>query len=189
MQADRIANKAKAVEPDENDEENRDALDKLIAQLRNGDGMGRKRKTRRTAGARGTAAPAVPLTLNTDALLANHTGDTVDLARDMLHRLKSDGFDAALPGTPTTPTPTATSMSMRRTRRMRDTASVAALARLEEQQLSEPSRTSDDSITPLGTQPPVDLHSIEQDTDGASLGPPVHSDSSDHDPEPSSSSS
>ena len=58
--------------------------------------------------------PSAPLTLTTDALLesSSNGSDTVDIARDMLARLKSDGFEAV---TPTSPLPT----PARRSRRAR----------------------------------------------------------------------
>jgi cytokinesis protein len=90
------AREAAAVDDAENDA----VLDNLLAKLRNGDNVGRKaRRTRQGAANR----PAAPLDLSGASLLASGTGnETVDLARDMLARLKSDGFDAITPTSPTT---------------------------------------------------------------------------------------
>ena len=115
------------------------------------------RKTRRTRPRdRKSAAPTptAPLTLNTDVLLSAKSGDTADLARDMLMRLKSDGFETMTPSTPT-------AASRRRTRRKRDSEGVAALAALEES-ISPGGPLRDDLDTPIGTGPPITLDSIEE---------------------------
>ena len=90
------ANKLKAAEQPEQTEEDNAALDNLLEKLRNGDSVGRKaRRSRKSTAPR---APAAPLTLNTDVLLSAKSGDdTVDIARDMLAKLKADGFDALTP--------------------------------------------------------------------------------------------
>ncbi|KAF8061453.1 hypothetical protein FPV67DRAFT_279876 [Lyophyllum atratum] len=91
-------------------DENSDVLDTLLEKLRNGDTVGRRaRRTRPTADAR----PPAPLSLTLENSLPS--GDTVDLARDMLARLQSDGFTA--PISPTAP------VTQRRRRRRTDTAS------------------------------------------------------------------
>lgn len=75
-------------------------LDNLLEKLRNGDSVGRKRRTRNSE-----RRPAAPLELSAESLLVSGTGnDTADLARDMLARLKSDGFDAITPTSPTSST-------------------------------------------------------------------------------------
>ena len=79
-------------------------LDNLLEKLRNGDNVGRKaRRTRPTAASR----PTPPLDLSGASLLAAGagTGDqTADLARNMLARLQSDGFNATAPTSPTSST-------------------------------------------------------------------------------------
>ena len=84
------------------DAENTAVLDTLLDKLRNGDNIGRKaRRTRPSV----TSRPAAPLDLSAASLLVSGTGnETVDLARDMLARLKSDGFDALPATSPTAPT-------------------------------------------------------------------------------------
>ena len=78
-------------------------LDNLLEKLRNGDSVGRKRRDRQKIDRRG---PTAPLDLNPENLLASGTGnDTADLARDMLARLKSDGFDTTTPTSPTSSGP------------------------------------------------------------------------------------
>ena len=103
------ANREKAKEAAAAEEaENSSVLDTLLEKLRNGDNVGRKaRRARPSASAR----PSAPLNLTPDGLLASGN-DTVDLARDMLARLKSDGFDTLIPSSPT-----AKSMPNRRSRR------------------------------------------------------------------------
>lgn len=135
-------------------EEDNAALDNLLEKLRNGDSVGRKaRRTRKSTAPR---APSVPLTLNTEALLAAKSGDdTVDIARDMLAKLKADGFDAITPSTPT-------ASSMRRPRRKRDTEGVAALAALGESIGSPDGPVPEDSDTTPGSPPPAALDSIEE---------------------------
>ena len=162
-QAEFRANRAKAADAPEPTEEDNAALDNLLAKLRNGDSVGRKaRRTRKSAAARTSSAQ--PLTLNTDVLLQAKSGDeTVDIARDMLMRLKSDGFDALTPSTPT-------AASMRRSRRKRDSEGVAALAALGEsippgEPLDELPEEQDNIATPLGTQPTIILDSIEERPD------------------------
>ncbi|THG99732.1 hypothetical protein EW026_g2656 [Hermanssonia centrifuga] len=96
------------------DSEDTSILDNLLEKLRNGDSVGRKARRARPSTA--NRPVAVPLNLDANGLLAAGTGnDTADLARDMLARLKSDGFDA-LPVSPTTANPP------RRTRRRAPTS-------------------------------------------------------------------
>ena len=159
MQADAKANKAKAADAQPPTEEDNAALDTLLAKLRNGDSVGRKgRRARKTAAARASAV--TPLTLNTDVLLTAKSGDeTVDIARDMLMRLKSDGFETATPSTPT-------AASMRRSRRKRDSEGVAALAAAAmEESMTLSGTSAEDIATPLGAQPSITLDSIEEHPD------------------------
>lgn len=77
--------------------EDTSVLDTLLEKLRNGDSVGRKRRARNSE-----RRPAAPLELKAETLLLADSGnDTVDLARDMLAQLKSDGFDALTPTSPT----------------------------------------------------------------------------------------
>jgi len=90
--------------------EDNQTLDKLLEQLSNGDAVGRwRRKARPSAESR----PLIPSKLALDGSLPGPGNDTADIARDMLARLQSDGFDTFAPSSPTT--------SQRR-RRKRDTA-------------------------------------------------------------------
>jgi cytokinesis protein len=79
--------------------ENDDAsvLDNLLEKLRNGDNVSRRaRRARPTADGQSD----VPLTLVTDGSLSGVGNNAADIARDMLARLKSDGFEAFKPSTP-----------------------------------------------------------------------------------------
>lgn len=98
------------------DAENSAVLDNLLEKLRAGDNIGRKgRRTRPSASSR----PSGPLTLNTEDVLAggNTGNDTADLALNMLAQLKSNGFDAITPSSPTS------SSTPRRPRRRRPSTS------------------------------------------------------------------
>lgn len=81
------------------------ALERILADLRNGDTVTRKARRRRP-----TAEPntTVPLGLNLE--LSNSGNDMSMIARDMLARLKSDGFSAP-------PSPTTSRRRRRRTER------------------------------------------------------------------------
>ncbi|KAL5511448.1 hypothetical protein ACEPAH_4664 [Sanghuangporus vaninii] len=84
-------------------------LDNLLEKLRNGDSVGRK--SRRNRRVKGSSAGSRRQTMDdnepADApfeLSLSEAGDkTVDLARDMLAALKSDGFEAFTPTTPSRP--------------------------------------------------------------------------------------
>jgi cytokinesis protein len=105
------ANRQKVLDastPSEDD----DVLDTLLEKLRNGDTVGRRaRRARPSADNR----PAGPLTLNLNG--STPVGDTADIARDMLARLQSDGFEAFTPASPTV------AVAQRRRRRRAETAS------------------------------------------------------------------
>jgi len=92
------------------EEEDRAALDTLLEKLRNGDTIGR-----RAGRARRVVENRLPLSssLNTDGTHAPDINDTADIARDMLARLQSDGFQTLTPASPTTG-------PKRQTRRRRD---------------------------------------------------------------------
>lgn len=106
------------------DVEDTSALDSLLEKLRTGNGVGRKaRRSRPTASNR----QAAPLTLDAESVLeAGSSGDnTADIARDMLARLKSDGFNAITPSSPTSST---TNRSTRRSRRKLETSGFKGIA-------------------------------------------------------------
>jgi cytokinesis protein len=94
------ANRQKALDVSSTTEnEDTSVLDNLLEKLRNGDTVGRRaRRARPTA----DGQSKVPLTLVPEPGANN---DTVDIARDMLARLKSDGFEAFAPS-PTSPSVT-----------------------------------------------------------------------------------
>lgn len=99
------ANRQKALDaapPVEGD----DVLDNLLEKLRNGDTVGRRaRRARPSAENRAIVPPTLSLNGTSSA-----PDDTVDIARDMLARLQSDGFVA-------TPTPNTSAPPRRRRRR------------------------------------------------------------------------
>jgi len=98
------ANRQKELEtsaPDEDD----NALDRLIENLRNGETITRKSRRRRTGGEKNSTRTA-SLTLD----LSTPGNDTTVIARDMLARLQSDGFVAP-------PSPTMSTHQRRRRRR------------------------------------------------------------------------
>lgn len=72
-----------------------DVLETLLDKLRNGDIVGRRTARRRPVG---ETRSSTPPTVTVDATLGH---DTIDIARDMLARLQSDGFVAAPPASPT----------------------------------------------------------------------------------------
>lgn len=89
-----------------------EALDSLLEKLRAGDGVGRK--ARRPRPSAGNKQPA-PLTLDTQGLSdTGGSSDPANLARDMLARLKSDGFEALTPSSPTAGPSTRASRRSRR---------------------------------------------------------------------------
>jgi cytokinesis protein len=70
------------------------ALDNLLEKLRNGDVVGRRqRRSRRNAESNG---PSETLSFDGSTLA---TGETVEIARDMLAQLKSDGFETSTTAT------------------------------------------------------------------------------------------
>lgn len=117
------AHRQKAIDAAGVDEsEDTAVLDNLLEMLRSGETVGRKtRRTRPNTAAR----PAAPLSLDPEALLAAmDTGnETVDIAKDMLARLQSDGFSTLVPRTSA-----ATLASQRRSRRRLDKGSVDLIA-------------------------------------------------------------
>ena len=104
------------------DNEDTAVLDNLLEKLRSGYTVGRKARRARPNNA---ARPAVPLSLDPEALLAGaETGnETVDIAKDMLARLQSDGFSTQTIGKSST-----SLASQRRSRRRLDKGSVDLIA-------------------------------------------------------------
>ncbi|CCM06758.1 uncharacterized protein FIBRA_09056 [Fibroporia radiculosa] len=92
-------------------------LDDLLEKLRNGESAGRKARRNRSTVSR----PPPPLALSADALLgtAPSGNDTVDIAKDMLARLKSDGFETVPPVSQST----SSSQTARRSRRRQESHS------------------------------------------------------------------
>lgn len=141
-------------------EEDNAVLDSLLEKLK-GDNLGRKRRARPSNGVR----PAVPLTLNLEAMAPVGPGnDTVDIARDMLARLKSDGFEAFTPR-PETPT----SSVGRRTRRRRGSQAVNGEREiggiLLSQEVGEAPLSDEESLVPQqsdtlddSTDPDITVH-------------------------------
>jgi len=80
------------------EDEDTSVLDTLLEKLRNGDTVGRRAGRRRAA----EKFSAVSSNLNADGTPAPDANDTADIARDMLARLQSDGFQAFTPTSPTT---------------------------------------------------------------------------------------
>lgn len=96
-------------------DEDTSVLDNLLEKLRNGDTVGRRARRGRNVTDPKSAAPPP-----TDSVPP--VDETVDLAKDMLARLQSDGFEAfAAPTSPTTAT------SRRRPRRRPATAGLSQL--------------------------------------------------------------
>lgn len=149
------------------DADNTAVLDTLLDKLRNGDNIGRKARRARPST---SSRPAAPLDLVAASMLAPGTGnDTVDLARDMLARLKSDGFDA-LPATSPT-APTAPRRSRRRVRGISEDLEGSPF--LQGDVLSDGPEGSLDS---LPETPNEDLEEIEADAEeplGAAKPVPV----------------
>lgn len=95
-------------------------LDTLLEKLRNGDSVGRKsRKNRRPNGSNAPPLPDIstikgPHDVNFEPTLPEAGDKTVDLARDMLAALKSDGFEAFTPTTSSRPDRTSRRSRQRR---------------------------------------------------------------------------
>lgn len=87
------ATKAKAVEPSATENQDTSVLDDLLDKLRSGDTIA-GRRTRRQRPGPPTRTPG-PIMLSSGG-----DGDAADIAKDMLARLKSDGFDAKPPPSP-----------------------------------------------------------------------------------------
>ena len=103
------ANRQKALDASASlENEDTSVLDNLLEKLRNGDTVGRKARRARAIPDESKS----PLALIPEGALPGTGGDAADIARDMLARLKSDGFEAFAPSA--TPAPP-------RTRRRRRT--------------------------------------------------------------------
>ena len=124
------------------EDEDTSVLDNLLEKLRNGDTVGRRtRRARPSAENR----PAMPTLLNTDGNPGSGVDDTADIARDMLARLQSDGFQAF--DANSTPTP-------RRQTRRRRTGNNVSVSGISDAELGSPDVGSD-ALPEL----PVDLGS------------------------------
>jgi len=135
------------------EEEDTSVLDTLLEKLRNGDTVGRRAgRARRAAENR----PAIPSCLNTDGTPAPDANDAADIARDMLARLQSDGFQAF---TPTSPT----SGPRRRTRR-RMNGNGLSIGGISELDLTSPDMGSE-SLPEIpfdpGSHMPTDSEEVE----------------------------
>jgi cytokinesis protein len=125
------AQQASADEAADQQEDNA-ALDTLLEKLRNGDTIGRRAgRARRAAENR----PVVPPSSNIDGAPAPDVNDTADIARDMLARLQSDGFQAFTPASPTTG-------SRRQTRRRRNGTGIS-ISGISELDLTSPDMGSE----------------------------------------------
>lgn len=116
------------------EDEDTSVLDNLLEKLRNGDTVGRRaRRGRKFTDPKNTVPSLVDTVMPVD--------ETVDMAKDMLARLQSDGFEAfAAPASPTTAT------SRRRPRRR------PATTEFSELESSPPTETGypQDSDSPAG---------------------------------------
>lgn len=97
----------KAQENSTTDEESNVVLDNLLQMLRNGESIRKGKKQNRQYKPR----PSAPVILNTEG--GDQTGDTANVARDMLIQLQSHGL------TPTSPLPSTSSQRRERRRRER----------------------------------------------------------------------
>lgn len=100
------ASRSKASEDQNTENNDTSLLDDLMEKLRNGDSVGRKARRNRPA-------PPAPLALSEDV---TNGGDAVDLAKDMLAKLKSDGFEVAEPSPAIVPVSRSERMMSRRAR-------------------------------------------------------------------------
>lgn len=86
------ASKAKATDSSPLESQDTSVLDDLLDKLRSGDAIaGRRTRRQRLGPASRTPGPLI---------LPTGEGDAADIAKDMLARLKSDGFDAKIPLSP-----------------------------------------------------------------------------------------
>jgi cytokinesis protein len=146
------AQEASAEETPGQEEEDRAALDTLLEKLRNGDTVGRRAGRARRAGEN---RPAIPSSLNTDGTLAPDASETADIARDMLARLQSDGFEAFTPTSPATG-------SKRQTRRRRNGTGLS-ISGVSELDLASPDIGSE-SLPDLTFDPGPHITDLEAET-------------------------
>lgn len=133
------------------EDEDTSVLDNLLEKLRNGDTVGRRaRRARPSAENR----PAIPATLSTDGNPASAANDTADIARDMLARLQSDGFQAFTANS--TPTP-------RRQTRRRRTGNNMSVSGVSDAELGSPDVGSD-PLPELPVDPRSKAPESEQET-------------------------
>jgi cytokinesis protein len=172
------AARSKAQEDSKGTEEDTAVLDSILDKLRKGENPRRARR------ARPSERQPAPLPLDLNATATSGTGDTADLARDMLARLQSDGFAAASPSTPTPP-------PRRTTRRRRATSNALRLERLDLDEAEEIAASStglsDDDLTsprldgssphPDVTSPRPSVSSVASPKPGGAVSPRTESDS------------
>jgi len=102
----------KAQENSTTDEESNTVLDNILQMLKNGEPIRKGKKQNR----QGKPRPSMPVIINTEG--GDQTGDTGDIARDMLINLQSHGF--VIPPSPLPPS----TPSQRRERRRRERPSL-----------------------------------------------------------------
>ena len=159
------------------------ALDNLLEKLRNGDSVGRKARRNRVI------TPTPVITSETASDLVN--GDPSDLAKDMLARLKSEGFDGPL--SPIPPSPRSMRHQSRRNRLRMSDFSGTANALDEESEVDVEhasssefddvnqtlSRRSSNTSDALG-----DYLRSRRDTDSTIVSPRLPTQTEDMEPEP-----
>lgn len=155
-------NRERAKEAASAADENTDVLDNLLEKLRNGDNIGRKARRARPSAA---SRPAAPLDLSAGAL----GNDTADLARDMLARLKSDGFDAGLPPTSPTSSTAPPRRSRRRVRGISEDLDLSPTGQLGDMPI-EGQEASLDSLVEM--EAPADSEPDTPDPSGSPPAPP-----------------
>jgi cytokinesis protein len=144
---DLVASRTKAANSPTTESQEASVLDDLLDKLRSGDTVAGRRTRRQRPGA--PSRTPGPLTLPTGG-----EGDAADIAKDMLARLKSDGFDAAL--APLSPGPTT---GKRRSRPRRGSASAGQGDEQSNGPVSPPLPTTldgDGMVVEQEEQPPGD---------------------------------
>lgn len=132
------ASRSKASEERNSEHNDTSVLDDLMEKLRNGDSVGRKARRNRPA-------PPAPLSLSEDA---TNGGDAVDLAKDMLAKLKSDGFAVTEPSPAIMPVSRSERMMSRRAR-LRASDALAYPVSPQDTGQSDASRSGDGLSSPI----------------------------------------